>query len=382
MKNINKILLAALSVLVMFSACTKEETLLYYSPGKFPSLVVEDTSIVGGSGSADWYVLNLKWNNPGMGTDFKNVKFVSEIDLVNGDFSQPLTSTVLGSLKDSVQSKTINSFLLSKGFGFAQWVNLKVRTVASYSNNNDRKISNVVTFSYRTYKVPPVVQLPSSGRLYIVGSATVGSWGNPVPIPSQEFDRLSETSFGGVFKLNGGGQYLGLPVNGSWDNKYSVAKNNLPGLAEGGDFGYNLPDNFPGPAADGWYRITFDFQAGKFKVENVSNTPVPDSLYGIGDGTLAGWDNSNGNTQLKRQFLKRLNATTFQGTLTLEAGKSLKFISKVSQWQPQFGRGDAAGKLGYNYGGGNDPGTISVPASGAYTVLVDFYTMTYTLTKQ
>jgi len=38
--------------------------------------------------------------------------------------------------------------------------------------------------------------------------------------------------------------------------------------------------------------------------------------------------------------------------------------------------------LGYNYGGGNDPGAISVPSSGTYKIQVNFYTMTYTLTKQ
>jgi hypothetical protein len=129
--------------------------------------------------------------------------------------------------------------------------------------------------------------------------------------------------------------------------------------------------------------MIFDFQSGYYTVTDSKETPVPDSLYAIGDATAGGWDNSNGNTTLKSQYFTKLNSCIFERTINLNAGASLKFITKISQWQPQFGKGDVAGQLGYNYGGGSDPGTITIPpTSGLYKVQVNFLNMTYTLTKQ
>jgi len=60
----------------------------------------------------------------------------------------------------------------------------------------------------------------------------------------------------------GGKQYLLLPVNGKWDHKYAVADNTITGLSAGGDFGYDLSSNFPGPDAGGTYKLTVNFALG------------------------------------------------------------------------------------------------------------------------
>jgi hypothetical protein len=54
---------------------------------------------------------------------------------------------------------------------------------------------------------------------------------------------------------------LTMPTSG----QYAVANKSLPGLAAGGDFGYNLNDNFPGPATAGNYKFEMNFATGKFK---------------------------------------------------------------------------------------------------------------------
>ena len=74
----------------------------------------------------------------------------------------------------------------------------------------------------------------------------------------------------GKFYLIAGKQYLALPLNGNWDNKYAVANNNAFGIANGGDFGFNFSDNFRSPAVTGIYNIKLDFQAGKFTVFCIS----------------------------------------------------------------------------------------------------------------
>ena len=67
----------------------------------------------------------------------------------------------------------------------------------------------------------------------------------------------------------GGKEYLILPLNGDWGHKYAVNDNTVSGLREGGDFGYDLSKNFPGPSSSGKYKIVVDFKIGKFTVTKV-----------------------------------------------------------------------------------------------------------------
>ena len=100
----------------------------------------------------------------------------------------------------------------------------------------------------------------------MVGDATPGGWNNPVPTPTQQFTRLNSSEF--TLTLNnvvGGKQYLLLPVNGDWANKYAVDDNSVIGLSAGGAFGYNSSQNFPGPTANGNYKIDINFATLKFK---------------------------------------------------------------------------------------------------------------------
>jgi hypothetical protein len=108
-----------------------------------------------------------------------------------------------------------------------------------------------------------------------VGSATPGGWNNPVPVPSQQFTRLNSSQWELTLSLNASQEYLILPVNGDWGNKYSVANKSLAGLSAGGEFGYNLPDNIPGPSIVGNHKIQLNFATienlttGKFTVTKV-----------------------------------------------------------------------------------------------------------------
>jgi len=120
-----------------------------------------------------------------------------------------------------------------------------------------------VNFQAGTFTVTPYSQvLPDS--LYLVGNATPGGWSNPVPVPSQVFTRINSTQFQITIPLSAGGQYLLLPKNGDWSNKFAVANGTVP--ATGGSFGYNLSTNFNGPANAGTYTITADFLNYTFTV--------------------------------------------------------------------------------------------------------------------
>ncbi len=105
------------------------------------------------------------------------------------------------------------------------------------------------------YKVP--------SNLYIVGDATAGGWGNPVPTPSQQFTQTSNGEFSLTIPLTAGKSYLFLPLNGNWDHKFGGA-DKLGGtlLADG-----NVPgSNTPAPDASDTYTIYVNFFTKQYTV--------------------------------------------------------------------------------------------------------------------
>jgi hypothetical protein len=272
--------------------------------------------------------------------------------------------------------------MLNWGFEYNKAYDLDFRVISSYANNNERLVTNVIKVNAKTYKVPPKVALPTTGKLFIVGDATDGGWNNPVPTPTQELTKIDETTYGGIFKMTGGKQYLILPLNGNWDNKFSVADNGVPGLSGGGDFGFNLKDNFPGPAATGLYKIILDFQSGKFSVTPFTQQHgVPDSLYIVGDATPGGWNNP---VPIPSQRFTRINSTRWElPGIALTSGKEYLFLPENGNWGKKFGAFDNSAP-GIKSGGLFKPEGQNMPApdvTGNYKITFDLINNTYVVTK-
>jgi starch-binding outer membrane protein SusE/F len=374
-----------LAVILFFSvlACEKIERLPFYGEGYTPELVASATSLAPVPADSNKTVLTLNWSDPGYASDTATFKYIVQIDSAGRNFAKAVSFQLIGKRTLSFLAKELNNLMLSYGFQYNKAYDLDFKVVSSYGNNNERRTSNTVRIRATTYKIPPRVTLPSSGRLYIVGDATQGGWTNPMPVPSQELSRMDETTFGGIFQLNGGKQYLVLPVNnGDWSNKYSVASNALPGLAAGGNFGYNLPDNFPGPAAGGLYKLLMDFQEGKFTVTPFTQQHgLPTELFIVGDATPGGWNNP---VPVPAQRFNRLNSTRFELTITLTAGKNYLFLPENGNWGKKYGAVDNQAPGIKNNGGPMKPEGQDMPspdASGNYKITVDFMTNTYTLVK-
>jgi len=123
-----------------------------------------------------------------------------------------------------------------------------------------------LNFQTGAYTITPYTQPIIPDSLFIVGSATPDAWNNPVPEPGQVMTQINSTQFMVTLPLSAAGQYLLLPTNGSWTNKFAVNNNNTP-PASGGAFGYNPNSaqnatwntNFNGPANAGTYTIIADF---------------------------------------------------------------------------------------------------------------------------
>lgn len=128
-------------------------------------------------------------------------------------------------------------------------------------------VSNVLKFTgVIPFAPPPKITPPASGNLFIVGDATPGGWNNPVPVPSQQFTKLSTTMFQITIPITGDKEYKLLSVNGSWDadKQWSIATEQPSG--DPSTLNYDLfPNggNVRAPLASGTYLIVVDFQKGK-----------------------------------------------------------------------------------------------------------------------
>jgi starch-binding outer membrane protein SusE/F len=121
----------------------------------------------------------------------------------------------------------------------------------------------IVNFITNTYTVTAYNGVAVPDNLFIVGDATNGNWNNPVPTPSQQFTRLSNSEFKLTVELKATGSYLFLPVNGSWDHKFGGTS------ATGGTLlvdGAVPGSNTPGPGSAGNYLITVNFLTMKYSL--------------------------------------------------------------------------------------------------------------------
>jgi hypothetical protein len=382
MKFLNRLGLLTILSLALVTACEKVPDLPFHNMGVEPVLSASSATVAPIPADSNKSVLTLDWTSPQYATDSATVRFIIQVDSSGRSFSKAVEKEVIGVLTTSFLAKELNAIMLNFGFEFNKAYDLDMRIISSYSNNNERRISNTVKVRATPYKIPPKIALPTTGKLYIVGDATNGGWTNPVPTPSQELTRVDETTFGGIFNLVGGKQYLVLPANGSWDNKYSVANNTLPNLSAGGDFGFNLNDNFPGPSTTGLYKLIMDFQTGKFTVTPFTQQHgLPDSLYIVGDATPGGWNNP---VPIPSQRFTRINSTRFEiSSINLTAGKNYLFLPTNGDWGRKYGAVNRAAP-NIKLGGPMKPEGEDIPSpdvTGNYKIVVDFINNTYTLVK-
>jgi hypothetical protein len=175
MRLIKSLLFVLAGVMLLLTACDKAKDLQTFSTGQSPVLSASATTLTPPASDSDKVVLRLNWTDPKLATDSANVKYTIEIDSATKNFTSPNRFTVMGNrMVDSFTAKQLNTLLLARGYAFNAPVDMDVRVIGSYANNNDRQVSNTVRIRMTPYKIPPRVALPTSNRLFIVGSATDG----------------------------------------------------------------------------------------------------------------------------------------------------------------------------------------------------------------
>lgn len=277
MKNIIKLLSTVLMVAFLFVACKKQITDIQYLGGKAPALTSTTLSsnvlVIANKANT---AITFTWTNPdyqfSTGISSQDVVYTLQVDTTGANFASV-------NLKEQVISKDLSVTLTVSDLNnlFANWAenvphNFEFRIKSALANGSIPLYSNVIKMVVTPY-LDVAVPLPVTGvgNLYLIGSATPGGdahgWDNPVPAPSQQFTKTSSTTFELTIPLIGGKEFLVLPDNGSWSNKYAVKKADV--TSDGGPFGYNFGDNFPGPAVSGNYKIVLNFKTGKFSVTKI-----------------------------------------------------------------------------------------------------------------
>jgi hypothetical protein len=282
MKKISKIFIFSALILSGMWACKKEENRVIFTGGTAPVLTASvSDSIPLSYATRDNEGLQLSWTNPNYqfntGISSLNVNYNVEIDTAGANFTNPNREVLsLGTdLSRTFTQSAFNDYLLNTlQLQPAIIHNIEVRVTAFLVGGAEPIISNVLKFTATPYAIQPKVEFPPSGQLFITGDATDGGWmvgsGVGVPTPAQQFTKVTPTLYTITVHLNGGKQFLFIPANGDWGNKYACESTSAQPTS-GGDFGYNggnsaFNANFPGPLAGGNYTITVDFQRGKYTI--------------------------------------------------------------------------------------------------------------------
>jgi hypothetical protein len=276
MKNTIKTISALLLVSILFFSCKKEINDIQYLGGTAPALTASATGTIAlNIADKNSTAITYTWTNPNYqfttGISSQDVVYTLQVDTTGANFAS-------SNLKEQVISKDLSLTLTVGDYNnlFANWKeniphNFEFRIKSTLANGAIPLYSNVIKRTVTPY-LDVAVPLPVTGigNLYIIGSATPGGdahgWDNPVPA-AQVFTKTSSTTFEITIPLIGGKEFLIIPDNGSWANKYAVKKADV--TADGGPFGYNFGDNFPGPASSGTYKIVLNFKTGKYTVTKI-----------------------------------------------------------------------------------------------------------------
>ena len=314
--------------------------------------------------------ISFNWNASAYGNN--TINYALQFDTVGGKFAAPQMIKYGSALTSSILVNDLNTAAIAAGIIGGTTNNLEFRVVSylGTSYTSPLAYSSISTISVATY-------IPIPANLYIVGDATNLGWTNDATIaPTQQFTRINAVSYGIITMLQAGKAYLFLPVAGDWGHKYGgtsatggtvLADNAVPG------------SNTPAPASTGMYQIIVNFQTNTYTVTAYTGAAIPANLYIVGDATPGSWSNP---VPTPSQQFKQVDNSSFQLTVALSGTGSYLFLPLNGDWGHKYGGSSSTGGTilaDNNVPGSNTPGPL---VAGNYSILVNFFTNTYTVTKQ
>ena len=325
--------------------------------------------------------------------------YIIDVNFATNTFT--VTSTVVSSVNVnsfSPASADSGATVTIKGNGFtgATAVGFGGVAAASFTVVNDSTITAIVgggasgsvqviapngtgALNGFTYNTPS----PVTNSLYIVGSATLGGWSNPIPSAdsvAQSFTLINANEFLIKAHLSSGGEYKFIPTNGAWTTSYGIAIADDPTKVYGGGL-VASGQNILAPVLSGTYSIDVNLQTNTFTVTLIS----PDTLFVVGSATVGGWNNPIPLADSAAQQFVQVSPTQYTLTLPLIGGNEYKFLAQDNgNWTINWGIGIAddstminGGKLIY---GTKSQNILAPKQSGVYKIDIDFEANTFNVT--
>jgi hypothetical protein len=273
--------LFVLILLVGFTACNKVENKIFYESGNAPTISANKTAVVLEPGSESNAAIVFSWTNPNYrfttGTSSQDVTYTLEIDTLGGNFRSgaKYTNQISSDLTLSYTVGQLNAILGNQmllQLDPRRSYTLEARVISSVGAALKLTSSNKVTFTATPFPPPPKVRAPVNDEIWLVGGASLGGWNNPLAQPfiaNQKFNKISGTKYELITDLKPSDGYLVLPVMGSWAAKYCIEDGvDRPSTADGGEFVFKGGggQDFLSPSSGGTFKLTFDFQLGRFTV--------------------------------------------------------------------------------------------------------------------
>jgi hypothetical protein len=276
MKNISKYMFLFFLLTTLVWSCSKDEKKIYLEGGTAPVLTATKTALILTDETKTEEAVTLSWTNPNYmfttGVSSQNVTYVIEIDTTGANFTNPNKQSIAinGDLSQKFTVGGLNNYL-SNGLLLKTGMshNIEVRIKASLINNSAVLYSNVLKMTATPFMPPPKVAVPTEGTLWLVGNAAAGGWNNPLLSPYDVTQKFTQdpnvyTLYTLTVDMLGGGGYKLVQKMGVWGTQYHALDGSV---LSGGDFELKDSDpQFPGPAAAGTYKVTVDFQLGKYYV--------------------------------------------------------------------------------------------------------------------
>ncbi len=374
MKQFLKIFMVTLTVMSLFAACKKLDSITHNENGNKVDLSSSATNLAPAVADSNNAVVSFTWSNPNYATDTANFKFVLEIDSVGRNFSQAVKKIVVGANSTTLTGRELNAILLGYGFTIGAPYNMEARVLSSYGNNNEQYESNTVNLSVSAFNDPPSFATSATDVTLTLATAadpaTTFTW-------TQAFTGYSGTvTYTIEYDLDG----AGFASPDSFDPDPSTPFTTTPTVAEVNQAAINAGIT---PGGDGIleYRLKAVTALGAVSYSNVVTIHVQTYIsllrfympggYQAATGNGNDWDPPTAPQLVRDQRAGLLN-NMYYIYIYLPANAEFKFTQGAS-WTTNYGTGATPGTLAIN--GGN----LSVPTAGWYRISINRTSLEYNI---
>lgn len=351
MKKINKLLLLGFALVLAWSSCRKEETIVNINPNAVLTASISAPNVVLLKDNKDKDAFTVSWTAPDFGFAAAP-SYTVYLDKKGNNFAKQKAVGAGSALKRTFKTSELNDII--KGFGLVSGtagdLEVKVECLLGAATVLTSTVSSLKATAY-----DDVVNLTTTWG--VVGSATANGWDGPDQ-PAFKLNGTTDTLVAFVTLTDGA---IKFRENNKWDSNLGSAGATNPDPAQTGAL---LASGKDIAVKKGTYRVLFNPTKLTYKIE-------PYSWGVVGEATANGWNGPD-------QPLAYDGATgTWKGVVSFIDGP-MKFRLN-NAWDENFGAEGtveplpiaAAGKL---VAGGKNFGV----KKGLYLITLDLNAKTYT----